>query len=737
MLGVLMPDYRFRAYNLTGDPLLDVCRIVGGECGLTIVKPINSEAEHSNKETRPEPGQAVGSALVQTPYVVGLDESSSGISNRLQSIRDIASASGIQMRKISLEQGWWLSDTAPAICFIGDKPVAMIRNRHGNYVYIDPTDGIEVPVTGDDAPLDREAFTFFRPFNDGEPVTLKTVMRFTLRNRVWDMFLIILVGVLCGLLGLLTPLFTQWIVDSIIPDADRNLLIQVTAVLVAMATGTALLSLLRSYAVLRIDGWGTVNLEGAIWDRLVRLPSQFFRRFSTGDLVARAMGINSIRKLLSDSTVSAIMSGIFCIPSIVLMIYYSWLLALVGMLLLLLTSGLLVIGAVIQYFYQRRIIAMESEVQNMTFQYFAGIEKLRSSFAEDYAYGIWANRYAEKSCLSYTSHRISILFGMLSQLAAPLSLLVIFGMGIYLNTQHTAGLSAGTFIAFLSAFGSVRGGILGVAGSLSSLVNIFPLWERIEPILNEIPESTMLAPPAPILTGSIDISRLTFGYSEKAVVLRDISLRIKPGEFVAVVGESGAGKSTLLRLLLGFEKPESGAIFYDGVDAANMNVRSLRQQFGVVLQNANIMEADIFNNIAGGTGCSMTEAWEAAHQAGIAADIEKMPMKMSTLVSMNGGTISGGQRQRIMIARALIRKPKILFLDEATNALDNVSQAAVTENIDKLNITRFVIAHRLSTIRRADKIVVLREGRIVQEGTFDELAGQDGLFKQLIQRQQA
>ncbi|MDR2706942.1 MAG: NHLP bacteriocin export ABC transporter permease/ATPase subunit [Planctomycetaceae bacterium] len=720
--GVFHSSHRFQVSPDSGDPLFDACQIVVQENRLSLTRPVEEESENT------------------------------GTASPIR-IRRIARASGLQIRKITLETGWWKSETTQALGFLlpegvndqelsdeeivqKGRPVAVVHAKHGKFKYIDPQTNKETLISHDNNGLSHLAFTFFKPFDDKNPVSLKTILLFALQHRTWDIFLIVLVGILVGLFGLITPIFTGWIVDSIIPDADRYLLIQLTLVLIAIAVSQSLLTLLRSYALLRIEGSATLNLESAIWDRLIRQPCRFFRDYSTGDLVARASGINAIQKILTNSALSAILSCIFCIPSVFLIFYYSTYLAITGLILLMICAILQIVGSMVMYFYQRRIIALDAKVQNLTFQYFSGIEKLRSSFSEHYAFRIWANEFSRQANLTYTSNRFNIVFGILAQLASPLSLLVIYWLGMNLNMKGTAAFTAGTFMAFLSAFGSVRGGVLGMTGSLSSLVNIIPIWKRITPILLSFPESTASATPVPRLNGRIELSHLTFGYSESLPpILNDVSFCIEPGEFVAVVGESGTGKSTLLRLLLGFEKPKRGSIFYDGYDINNIDIHSLRRQFGVVLQSAGMMNADIFNNIAGGTGCSMEEAWEAARQAGIADDIAKMPLKMNTPVSMNGGTISGGQRQRIMIARAIVTKPRILFMDEATNALDNISQAVVTENVNALKITRFVIAHRLSTIRKADRIIVMKDGQITQTGTFDELSQQEGLFQNLMKRQ--
>ncbi|MEL6462358.1 MAG: ATP-binding cassette domain-containing protein, partial [Cyanobacteria bacterium J06621_15] len=217
--------------------------------------------------------------------------------------------------------------------------------------------------------------------------------------------------------------------------------------------------------------------------------------------------------------------------------------------------------------------------------------------------------------------------------------------------------------------------------------------------------------------------------------LDNITIKAQPGEFIAIVGPSGSGKSTIFRLLLGFETPESGTVFYDNQDLSTLNITAIRKQLGVVLQNGRIMSGSIWENIAGGAIVTQDKAIQALEMAGLSEDIKSMPMGIHTLVSEGGGNLSGGQRQRLFIARALVHQPQILLFDEATSALDNRTQAIVTQSLEQLGVTRVVIAHRLSTIRHADKIYVMQSGKIVQQGSFNELSAVEGLFADLIERQ--
>jgi NHLM bacteriocin system ABC transporter ATP-binding protein len=671
-------------------------------------------------------------------------------------IRQIARASGIQVRKITLESNWWKYESAPCIGFllkenINDAelsddeiirqgtPIAILCRSNGTMYYVEPKTGEEFVINSNNTRLSRLAYHFFHTFDDTKPVKIGDVFRLGVVRRNYDIAILFIAGLVVGLIGMIPPIMQNWIIDKVIPLAESSLLIQLTAVLIALSFSQLFLGLLRTFAEMRIRGAATFHLEGAVWDRLVRLPVNFFRQYSTGDLVARADGINAIRDVLTSSMLNTILSAVFCVPSMVLMFYYSTNLALLGLLLVAVCCIMQIIGVYLSYHFQTQLIGNEAAMSNLTYQYFAGIEKLRSAFAEDFVYAKWAKQYAEVVRIGYHANVIMLVFGLVSQLVGPLSLLCIYWYGIHLGSvgEHAVQFSAGTFVGFLGAFGNVQGAVLGVVGSLSTLIQIVPIWKRMKPILDALPERTVASGETPVLTGRIDIRNVVFGYNKDGKpVLDNISFTVEPGEFIAVVGESGAGKSTLLRLLLGFETPSSGGIFYDQQDIQNLDVRLLRQQFGVVLQGAGVMDADIFNNIAGGTGCTVDDAWEAAKLAGIADDIKAMPMQMMTFISQNGGTISGGQRQRIMIARAIIGRPKILFFDEATNALDNVSQVTVTESINALKVTRIVIAHRLSTIRHADRILVLQNGKIVQQGGFDELLKQDGLFQKLMRRQQ-
>jgi ATP-binding cassette subfamily C protein len=306
------------------------------------------------------------------------------------------------------------------------------------------------------------------------------------------------------------------------------------------------------------------------------------------------------------------------------------------------------------------------------------------------------------------------------------------------ETGQAFEMTTGDFLAFTAAYGVFLGAMQALGDASLSMLKIVPVWERIRPILETLPEVDATKSYPGQLTGAIDISHVSFRYSADGPwILKDVSLKIKAGEFVALVGGSGSGKSTLMRLMLGFETPEMGSIYYDGQDLASLDLRMVRQQLGVVLQESRVLPADIFRNIVGSSSRTVQDAWDAAEKAGLADDVRAMPMQMHTIISEGGGTLSGGQRQRLMIARAIVHRPKILYLDEATSALDNKTQAIVTESMDKLQATRIVIAHRLSTIVNADRICYLEQGQLKEQGTFKELMEMDGLFAQLAKRQLA
>jgi ATP-binding cassette subfamily C protein len=298
------------------------------------------------------------------------------------------------------------------------------------------------------------------------------------------------------------------------------------------------------------------------------------------------------------------------------------------------------------------------------------------------------------------------------------------------------GLTTGSFLAFFVAFNQFLAAVLQLSTTTLSILNVVPLYERAKPILESSPEVDPAKTLPGELSGAIEMSNIVFRYDQDSpLVLRGLTLSVQAGEFVAIIGQSGCGKSTVLRLLLGFEKPESGSIYFDGQDLSGLDVQGVRQQSGVVLQSGRLVAGTILTNIIGSASLTGEDAWEAARMAGMDADIKAMPMGLHTVVSEGGGTLSGGQRQRLMIARAIVNKPRIVLFDEATSALDNETQAIVSRSLESLRATRIVIAHRLSTVINADRIVVLEKGTVVQSGTYQELISQDGLFRELAQRQ--
>jgi NHLM bacteriocin system ABC transporter ATP-binding protein len=657
----------------------------------------------------------------------------------------VAKASRCRIRKIALRDDWWKRDQGP---FVGQmeesgEPVALLPAGATSYVCVDPKSGERAPVTEEAAArMAVFGYSFYPPFPPG---TLRVVdlVKFGARGLRRDFAVLVGMGLTLGLLGSLTPYFTGQLFDTAIPEADRGLLVQFTAGLFFAALVAAAFKITQSIAVLRTQGRMDYKIQAALWDRLLNLPSTFFRAYSSGDVAARAAGISQIRSLLAGAGIGAILGAVSSIFYVALMFFYSATLAALAMGLTILFVGFTTAANYLQLRYQRDQLHQQGLIAGLVLQFIFGVGKIRVCGAENHAFRAWAREFASQRKLEFRIGEIQNTVAVFSSGFAVVSSMAIFAaLAISQRDALAAGamsaMSTGGFIAFTAAYGSFLVAMQALADASLSLLRIVPIYERLKPILTAKPEIDESKSYPGKLKGEIELSHIQFRYAEDAPwILDDVSLEIRPGEFIAFVGASGSGKSTLMRLMLGFETPQRGSVYYDGQDLANLDIREVRQQLGVVLQDSRLLPADIFRNIAGAAEISMDAAWNAARLAGLAEDIEELPMGMHTYVSEGGGGFSGGQRQRLLIARALVRNPRIVFLDEATSALDNRSQAVVTESMERLQATRIVVAHRLSTVKNADRICYLKGGRIVEMGTYDELMKLDGLFAELARRQMA
>jgi ATP-binding cassette subfamily C protein len=451
------------------------------------------------------------------------------------------------------------------------------------------------------------------------------------------------------------------------------------------------------------------------------------------------LGIDNILRVLTGSVIFSVLSGVFSVFSFLLLFYYSWRLALVATAVVFVSCAASVVSMYIQLRYQREMFHARGYISGMVLGFIDNIARLRVSGAEPRAFAAWAREFSRQKKLSVRARTVSSALAVFDSAFPVIGFAIIFACSTQLMGQpllHT--LTTGAFLAFLAAFVQFEMATLRLSSAVESALSIVPIQERANPILQTLPEVSDASKHPGELQGSIEVSHVSFRYrADGPLVLRDVSLAVRPGEFVAIVGPSGSGKSSLFRLLLGFEKPESGAIYYDGQDLSGLDVQVVRQQMGVVIQNARLASGSIFENIVGSAPIKIEDACEAARGAGLAEDINQMPMGMHTVVSEGGGNLSGGQRQRLLIARAIVRKPRIFLFDEATSALDNRTQAVVGRTLEGLQSTRIVIAHRLSTIVNADRIFVMDKGVLVQSGSYRELADQSGLFRVLVKRQLA
>lgn len=648
-------------------------------------------------------------------------------------LKEFVASAGWRIRRIELTQDYYKQSARPVLAFRreDDSPVILYLSANGSS-YRDPAHGNRKhPLDRKSASLfSEDAYCFYEPFPPGKK-TKKTLLKFVFATAKPVLALIAAAGLISSLIGLVMPVATRYITGEIIPTANLPELWQLMFLLIVLTACEIGLNVVPSLVMMLFSAQQYERFQAAMYDHVLRIPVKTFRMCDSGDMTQRILGASQIQSAVFGIISQQFLGSLFSLVSLAMMFYYSPLLGAMGLVMVLLYAAFFFLLSRINLRPLAVQAAAAGRMSGLMKQFFDGMAKIRAAGAEQRILSRFTDDFSEMVRQNYIISRNGAYQSVFSTVFPMLISVLFYALaGGFLDRN----LSLPVFLAFMAAFQSFQGGLLGLAGGCWSLLAIKPELDRIMPILEAEPEDGGERRNPGKLDGKVEVSHLNFRYSPDApLVLKDVSFHADPGEFIAIVGPSGAGKSSLVRLLLGFEQPEAGAVYYSGKDLANLELRSVRRQMGVILQNSKILPGSILENIITGTEYTAQDAWRALELAAFDQDVENMPMGIHTLVTPE--TISGGQQQRILIARALVGLPSVVVMDESTSALDNLSQEIVKENMEKLHTTRIVIAHRLSTIIRADRIYVLDKGEVVQQGTYAELTATDGIFKRLAERQ--
>jgi len=640
---------------------------------------------------------------------------------------------GMMRRVVRLEGRWWSNAYGPMLGkTTSGEVVALIPAGLKGYTFFDRQSRKTIKLSKrTNQLLSEEAISFYRPLPLRE-LDLKDLIKYIIATLNYaDLLLVALAALAVSLLGLFTPYATKLLFDQVVPSGNAGLLMPMTVLLVGVSMSSLLIGVVRSLLLMRIETKMNIPLQAAAMSRLLTLPAIFFKQYNAGELSSRLDAVNQLSQMISGAVLSTGMTALFSIVYIFQMLSFAPSLARPALLILFVQSLAIILVSLLQVKLNRRRMKLGAKLNGLTFSSLAGIQKIKLTGAERRVFSKWADLYKQVAEIIYNPPLLIKLQPVLAGLIAMAGTIVI-----YYGAARSA-VEVADYMAFNSSYGLVSGAIMALAGVAAIFANIKPLTEMVEPILKAVPEAGGNKRIITELLGNIEINSLSFRYKDDMpLVINDLSLKIRSGQYLAIVGKTGCGKSTLMRLMLGFETPQRGAIYYDGQDLSRLDLRSLRKNIGSVMQDGRLFSGDIYSNImVTAPWLSLEDAWQAAEMAGIADDIRAMPMGMQTMISEGSGGISGGQRQRLLIARAVVAKPNILIFDEATSALDNITQKQVSEALDSLKCTRIIIAHRLSTIRHCDRIVVLNEGCLVEDGSYDQLLIKGGYFAELVQRQ--
>lgn len=641
---------------------------------------------------------------------------------------------GIMRRTVKLE-GKWYRDAVGAMLGVlkeSGRVVALLPSGLSGYSYYDYETGRKRKINRRNVHLfEEEAIAFYKPF-PLKKMSIPSLAKYIVHAlSAADLVMIALVTLALSLVGMITPMLNKLLFGRVLMSGSVRLLASIAVFSVCVSISTLLITAVKNMITARIETKLNISVEAATMMRVMSLPADFFKQYSSGELSSRASQVGVLCRMLVSTVLSTGLTSLFSLIYISQIFAYAPTLVVPALIIILVTVVFSIVSSLVEMNLSTQQMEISGKESGMIYSFITGIQKIRLAGAEKRAFARWGNLYAKSADLEYGPPAFIELNSVISLAISLVGTIVMYFLAV------ESGISVADYYAFSTAYGMVSGAFMSLAGIALTAAQIKPILTMVKPFFDAVPEVSDGKQVLTRLSGGIELNNVSFGYSENMpLVIDDLSLKIRPGQYVAIVGKTGCGKSTLMRLLLGFEHPKKGAIYYDGKDLEKIELRSLRRRIGVVMQNGKLFQGDIYSNIViSAPWLSRQDAWEAAELAGIADDIRSMPMGMDTMISEGAGGISGGQRQRLMIARAIAPKPKILMFDEATSALDNITQKKISESLDSLKCTRIVIAHRLSTIKQCDRIIVLDKGKIIEDGKYDELIEKNGFFAELVSRQ--
>lgn len=641
---------------------------------------------------------------------------------------------GIMRRTVNLDSGWY-KDAIGAMLAVRKSDgavVALLPTGVSGYSYLEHETGKKIKINNKNQNLfEREAIAFYKPF-PLKKIGIPGLVRYIIQTlSVSDFVMIAFATLAVTLFGMISPKINNIIFSDVIESGSMRLLIAITVFLLCVTISQMIITAVKSLITARINTKMSVSVQAATMMRVLSLPADFFKNYGSGELSSRSQYINSLCNMIVSTVLSAGLTSLFSLVYISQIFVYAPALVVPALIIIVITVLFSLISAFVQMRISKKQMELATKESGMSYALISGVQKIKLAGAEKRAFARWGNLYAEEAALMYNPPIYIKLNSVISTAISLAGTLVMYYAAI--RTQ----VSVADYYAFNTAYGMVSGAFMSFVSIALTVAQIKPIMDMAKPILDAVPEVSEGKQVITRLSGGVELNNVSFRYHDNMpFVLDNLSLKICPGQYVAIVGATGCGKSTLMRLMLGFETPNKGAVYYDGRDLSTIDLKSLRKKVGVVMQDGKLFHGDIYSNIViSAPHLTLDDAWEAAELAGIADDIRRMPMGMHTVISEGSGGVSGGQRQRLMIARTIAPKPKILMFDEATSALDNLTQKKVSDSLDSLDCTRIVIAHRLSTIRQCDRIIVLDKGKIIEDGKYEELIEKDGYFAELVSRQ--